>query len=184
MACCCGEARCNCNSTCCLGARSQVLCGVRCGNPVVGGGECYLNYSYAGIPDTSWAGVEVSLKLVYPTCTTVDGNPVWSIEQDYTLRVSEVYETAYLQRDQAIKNYKVRPTIEMENGCPKITVGDWEFVSSVNVDNWDDTIFLYGFVFKKEPVRPPRADVLAHLEPPAGLASSIFFECTPSNPLP
>lgn len=126
----------------------------------------------------------MSLKLIYPTCTTDEaGNSVWTIEQDYTLQVRTVFETEYIQRTQAIKNYKVRPTIEMENGCPKLTVGNWEFVSSVNVDNWNEPFFVYGFWFTKAPFRPPPADVLAHLEPPAGLASSIYIECTP-NPLP
>jgi hypothetical protein len=103
--------------------------------------------------------------------------------------MTQVYSTNYPFGFTATKTYKVRPTLDIdENGCPKIAVGDvgdFEFVSSVNVNNWDEVIFRSGdFVFTRQPFVPVPAAVLEALEAPAGLASSISLQCTPINPLP
>jgi hypothetical protein len=100
--------------------------------------------------------------------------------------MTQAYSTNYPFGFIATKTYKVRPTLDIdENRCPTIAVGDFEFVSSVNVNNWDEVIFRSGdFVFTRQPFNPVPAAVLEALETPAGLASSISLQCTPINPLP
>jgi len=201
MACCCGAKNCDC--TCCLSVNGRNLCS---GGPVYAcppeGHPNYGNSNYCIVIE-SWSdssyyklvpargvgyfdnGVRSSYRLDFalPTCTPEAG---WTIASDWTLTMTQAYSTNYPFGFIATKTYKVRPTLDIdENGCPKIAVGDFEFVSSVNVNNWDEVIFRSGdFVFTRQPFVPVPAAVLEALEAPAGLASSISLQCTPLNPLP
>lgn len=200
MACCCSGNNCNC--TCCLYVNSRNLCQ---------GGSAYLeNWNTTfdqGLPVSgsyhkgqpgqtigsgfysAQPGPYYDLSLVYPTCTHDGG---WTIGADWTLVMTQQYRpyegenrVFQYQAPYATKTYKVRPTIEIdENGCPKITVGNFEFVSSTNVNNWNDTYVVWGETYTRTPYRPGPGDVLAALEPPSDLASSISLQCTPGNPLP
>jgi len=200
MACCCGAKNCDC--TCCLRVNGKNLCTDSAtrvcapeGNPNFG--TCYTiedwglgdNFYHKIVPARGsgyfdhGVGSQYRLDFVLPTCTPEAG---WTIASDWTLTMKQDYSTNWPFGFTATKTYKVRPTLEIdENGCPQIAVGDFEFVSSVNVDNWDVVIFRLGdFVFTKQPFIPVPAAVLEALEAPAGLASSISLQCTPGNPLP
>jgi hypothetical protein len=144
---------------------------------------------YGGVgAESNWLGrdgVRRRFVITHPTCTAGDGgaSPTWTIGEDWIFTVQTQYTIATIQSRVASKTYKARPTIEIgEDGCPKIVIGEFQFVSSVGVDDWDTPYFLYGMVFNFHPAFEPEANVLARVGPPTYLRSQLIFSCT-GNPL-
>jgi hypothetical protein len=210
--CCCEKkCDCDCNSPSCLFYDGATMCyprefagtDVHWDVNVVGGVRQTIFWDgYEAHPGAGpyWHGVGSELNwignpsvrrrfvITHPTCTAGDGgaSPTWTIGEDWILLVQSQYVLATVQARVYSKTYRVRPTIEIgEDGCPKIVIGDFELVSSIGVDDWNDTFFFppYNTTVSWRPAFEPEANVLARVAPPTYLRTRLIFSCTGNPPL-